>query len=239
MVPRDGLLHGGHGLLAFFARRTGVGVVVQLDAGAVRELSQRVHEVQVLDLAHERDLVSRCPTAEAVVATFFGVHRERRRLLAVKGAQSGPTTTGLLQGHGLADEGHDVGRGANLRDLTLRYGHRKKVPVLLRSLHRTRNGVCLDSAPMSEFSVEATDIVRTFNNGEFRALDGVSLQVPTGQVFGLLGPNGSGKTTMVRILSTVLAPTEGRAIVGGYRRREAARARASRHWPRGPVRGGR
>ena len=69
---------------------------------------------------------------------------------------------------------------------------------------------------MSEFSVEATDIVRTFNDGEFRALDGVSLQVPTGQVFGLLGPNGSGKTTMVRILSTVLAPTEGRAIVAGY-----------------------
>ena len=51
---------------------------------------------------------------------------------------------------------------------------------------------------MSEFSVEATDIVRRFNDGEFEALDGVSLQVPTGQVFGLLGPNGSGKTTMVR-----------------------------------------
>ena len=69
---------------------------------------------------------------------------------------------------------------------------------------------------MSEFAVEATDIVRTFNDGDFRALDGVSLRVPTGQVFGLLGPNGSGKTTMVRILSTVLAPTEGRAIVGGF-----------------------
>ena len=69
---------------------------------------------------------------------------------------------------------------------------------------------------MSEFSVEATDIVRTFSDGDFRALDGVSLQVPTGQVFGLLGPNGSGKTTMVRILSTVLSPTSGSAIVGGY-----------------------
>src|SRR6202051_2676453 len=69
---------------------------------------------------------------------------------------------------------------------------------------------------MSEFSVEATDIVRTFNDGNFRALNGVTLRVPTGQVFGLLGPNGSGKTTMVRILSTVLSPTEGRAIVGGF-----------------------
>jgi ABC-2 type transport system ATP-binding protein len=69
---------------------------------------------------------------------------------------------------------------------------------------------------MSEFSVEATNIVRTFNDGDFRALDDVSLHVPTGQVFGLLGPNGSGKTTMVRILSTVLSPTSGRAIVGGF-----------------------
>lgn len=59
---------------------------------------------------------------------------------------------------------------------------------------------------MSEFAVEAVDIVRTFQDGNFRALDGVSLRVPTGQVFGLLGPNGSGKTTMVRILPTVLAP---------------------------------
>src|SRR5271154_4889446 len=69
---------------------------------------------------------------------------------------------------------------------------------------------------MSEFAVEATDIVRTFHDGSFRALDGVSLRVPTGEVFGLLGPNGSGKTTMVRILSTVLAPTEGHATVAGY-----------------------
>jgi ABC-2 type transport system ATP-binding protein len=68
---------------------------------------------------------------------------------------------------------------------------------------------------MSEFAVEATDIVRTFHDGSFRALDGVTLRVPTGQVFGLLGPNGSGKTTMVRILSTVLAPTSGTAIVNG------------------------
>lgn len=49
-----------------------------------------------------------------------------------------------------------------------------------------------------------------------RALGGVSLQVPTGQVFGLLGPNGSGKTTMVRILATILSPTSGSATVAGF-----------------------
>ena len=69
---------------------------------------------------------------------------------------------------------------------------------------------------MSEFAVEALSIVRTFNDGEVRALDDVTLRVPRGEVFGLLGPNGSGKTTMIRILSTILAPTSGSARVNGF-----------------------
>jgi ABC-2 type transport system ATP-binding protein len=70
--------------------------------------------------------------------------------------------------------------------------------------------------PVTEFAIEAHDIVKTFNDGKFTALGGVSLQVPRGEVFGLLGPNGSGKTTMVRILSTILAPTSGSATVNGH-----------------------
>lgn len=66
------------------------------------------------------------------------------------------------------------------------------------------------------YAVEVDNLVRTFNHGKFRALDDVSLRVPTGQVFGLLGPNGSGKTTMVRILSTILAPSAGTARVAGF-----------------------
>ena len=69
---------------------------------------------------------------------------------------------------------------------------------------------------MSEFAVEALNIVRTFDDGDVRALDDVTLHVPTGQVFGLLGTNGSGKTTMVRILATILSPTSGSATVAGY-----------------------
>jgi hypothetical protein len=110
VIPLDGLLHRRHRRLAFLTGRSGVGVVVQFDASAIGQESQRVHEVEVLDLAHERDLVTRGATAKAVVAALFGVHRERRGLLPVKRAQSGPATTGLLQGDGLTDQGHNVGR---------------------------------------------------------------------------------------------------------------------------------
>src|SRR5439155_9378869 len=52
--------------------------------------------------------------------------------------------------------------------------------------------------------------------GEVKAIDGVDLQVEPQTVFGLLGPNGAGKTTTVRILTTLLRPDAGRAIVAGY-----------------------
>ena len=51
--------------------------------------------------------------------------------------------------------------------------------------------------------------------GEVHALRGISLEVPRGTVLGLLGPNGAGKTTAVRILTTILQPTSGRAWVNG------------------------
>src|SRR5436190_12750501 len=66
---------------------------------------------------------------------------------------------------------------------------------------------------MSEFAVEAHSLRKAF--GEVRALDGLSLAVPAGSVLGLLGPNGSGKTTTVSILATSLRPDAGRAAVGG------------------------
>jgi len=67
-----------------------------------------------------------------------------------------------------------------------------------------------------DYAIEVDQVVRVFSKGAVRALDGVSLRVATGQVFGLLGPNGSGKTTMVRILSTILKPSEGSARVAGF-----------------------
>tara|TARA_R110002111_G_scaffold256979_2_gene324609 strand:+ start:95725 stop:96486 length:762 start_codon:yes stop_codon:yes gene_type:complete len=52
--------------------------------------------------------------------------------------------------------------------------------------------------------------------GSIVALDSVSFDVEAGEIFGLLGPNGAGKTTCLRMLSTVLQPTGGRATVAGY-----------------------
>jgi ABC-2 type transport system ATP-binding protein len=69
-------------------------------------------------------------------------------------------------------------------------------------------------------AVEVERITRVFEPRRKRdervvALDEVSLDVPAGEIHGLLGPNGAGKTTLVKILSTVLLPTEGTARVLG------------------------
>ena len=57
-------------------------------------------------------------------------------------------------------------------------------------------------------------LVRRF--GKVTAVDGVDLQIEAGEVFGFLGPNGAGKSTMVRMLTTLLRPTEGKASVAGF-----------------------
>ena len=63
-------------------------------------------------------------------------------------------------------------------------------------------------------AIIAEGLVRTF--GATRAVDGVDLRVPPGEIYGFLGPNGAGKSTTVRILCTLLAPTSGRASVAGH-----------------------
>ena len=61
--------------------------------------------------------------------------------------------------------------------------------------------------------IEARGLTRRF--GQFVAVEGVSLRVPSGSLLALLGPNGAGKTTTVRMLAGLLAPSEGDATVAG------------------------
>src|SRR4029077_2677057 len=64
-------------------------------------------------------------------------------------------------------------------------------------------------------SIEAEGLVREFKGG-IRAVDGIDLHVAPGEIYGFLGPNGAGKSTTVLMLTTLLPPTDGKALVGGY-----------------------
>jgi sodium transport system ATP-binding protein len=79
--------------------------------------------------------------------------------------------------------------------------------------------------------IEARNLVKKFRDrkvGMVPAVEGVSFCCRPGEIYGLLGANGAGKTTTLRMLATILAPTEGTAIVAGYdvtREPEKVRAR--------------
>jgi len=83
---------------------------------------------------------------------------------------------------------------------------------------------------MTETAIRIKDLTRDFGGKKperVRAIDGLSLEVPSGIVFGFLGPNGAGKTTTIRLLLGLLEPTAGRAEVLGYdTRTEADQVRA-------------
>jgi ABC-2 type transport system ATP-binding protein len=66
-----------------------------------------------------------------------------------------------------------------------------------------------------EHGIEVHDLVRVYKDGP-RAVDGVSLRVAPGEIYGFLGPNGAGKSTTVHILTTLLPPTSGSARVAGH-----------------------
>jgi len=66
--------------------------------------------------------------------------------------------------------------------------------------------------------IQIENLTKTFTakGGALTAVDNLTLSVEEGEVFGFLGPNGAGKTTTVRMLSALIAPTAGRAVVNGF-----------------------
>jgi ABC-2 type transport system ATP-binding protein len=63
--------------------------------------------------------------------------------------------------------------------------------------------------------IEVRGLVREYKKGP-RAVDGIDLTVEPGEIYGFLGPNGAGKSTTVHVLTTLLPPTAGTALVGGF-----------------------
>jgi ABC-2 type transport system ATP-binding protein len=65
-----------------------------------------------------------------------------------------------------------------------------------------------------EYAVETEGLTRRF--GDFAAVDGITLKIPKGHLYGFLGLNGAGKTTTIRILTTLLPPSGGTAKLWGH-----------------------
>ena len=67
---------------------------------------------------------------------------------------------------------------------------------------------------MSSSIIEVENLTKRF--GTFKAVDSISLEVKQGEIFGFLGANGAGKTTAMKMLSGLLSPTSGKAMVAGF-----------------------
>ena len=67
---------------------------------------------------------------------------------------------------------------------------------------------------MNDIAIQADQLTRRF--GKFTAVDGISFAIPYGFIFGFLGANGAGKSTTIRMLCGILAPTSGTGTVAGY-----------------------
>ena len=66
---------------------------------------------------------------------------------------------------------------------------------------------------MPSAALRVEDLVKTYATGD-RALDGVSFEIPPGQVVGLIGPSGAGKSTLIRCVNRLVEPTSGRILLG-------------------------
>ncbi len=72
----------------------------------------------------------------------------------------------------------------------------------------------MNSPALESFAIRTSELTRQF--GSLTAVDHIGLNIPYGEIFGLLGANGAGKSTVIKMLTTLLSPTSGTAEVGGF-----------------------
>jgi len=77
-------------------------------------------------------------------------------------------------------------------------------------------------------AIEINSLSKEF--GKIKAVENISLEVKEGEIFGFLGPNGAGKSTTMMILTTLLKPTSGKALVAGYDVVSQAKQVQTKHW---------
>ncbi len=83
-----------------------------------------------------------------------------------------------------------------------------------------RNNTSNDNRAVDSNAIEANELIRDFGN--FRAVNKVSFKVPQGEIFGLLGANGAGKTTVIKMLTGLMPPSAGAGRVAGADMRSAS-----------------
>src|ERR1700730_16019790 len=70
--------------------------------------------------------------------------------------------------------------------------------------------------PNNDILVDIRDVSKVFTPGAAPAVQNITATIPRGQIVGLAGPDGAGKTTLIRLIAGLLKPTEGQITVAGY-----------------------
>ena len=193
---RVSLIHQGE------IRETGTPKELRAGLGAVRI------EVYSPDLGRAADALLRATGENAGVLMDVQRFGDRLDVIAVNPEQGVRTVRALLDSFGIACDIPRVGEPTleNTFVATLRaMGHEVQSPPY--------PGVHPHSDLKGELAMDAQSLTRRF--GAFTAVNDVSLQVKYGEIYGLLGANGAGKTTMIKMLCGLLDPTAGTMTLGG------------------------
>jgi ABC-2 type transport system ATP-binding protein len=175
-------------------------VVQGADAGAVFEISGTIvcGRDASADLTLQDDQISRRHVQFEL--------EDGRLVIEDLGSTNGTFVNGaLLGGPQVLRHGDRVQVGNTLLELVSPAG---------ATVVRTQPPIPVATPAAPENSIVVQGLVREF--GEFRAVDGIDLVVNPGEIFGFLGPNGAGKSTTVHMLTTLLPPSGGTALVAGH-----------------------